>query len=179
MYWLSAFHISKKMKHYNLTFSKNSDSVPTPCLLASAIEESFKFSNLGFFCSNTKTEKRRHGYKDLKKQPNSGSRKTKKYEGKRCMYVPWQVVWSLELDDGGSGSRSDWASVCCWAAAFWRCRHGRFLQTLPSQRWFYLTAIDDSDQDNIFEHAIVTFGSQKLHIQWHYSSSSWEVTRIL
>lgn len=32
------------------TFSKNRDSVPTPCLLASTTEDSFWFSNLGFFC---------------------------------------------------------------------------------------------------------------------------------
>lgn len=37
-----------------ITLSKNNDSVPTPCLLASAIEESFRLSSLGFFCKKEK-----------------------------------------------------------------------------------------------------------------------------
>lgn len=60
------------------------------------------------------------------------------------MAVPWRGVFPLGLDDGGSGSRSDWASVCCWAAAFWRCRRGRSVQTRPSQLWSCLAAMDNT-----------------------------------
>lgn len=54
-------------KTSKLTFSKNRDSVPTPCLLTSAIEESFKFSNLGFFCSIAETEMTKQWYEKVRK----------------------------------------------------------------------------------------------------------------
>lgn len=112
--------------------------------------ESFRLSNLGFFCVNTKSTNEKRGT-IMKKHFNKDSECRwwvkwcdcvwPELQWWDCVHVPWWAAWSLELDDDGSDSRSDWASVCYWAAAFWQCHHGRSVQTLPSQLWSCLTAV--------------------------------------
>lgn len=132
------FHPKRKPESDKPTFSKNRDSVPTPCLLGSATDGSLKFSNLGFFCSQE-----RHWYNSYKLWTNITYR-TWKWKCDRMWTVsvckPWPGVCSPGSSGAGFDSRSDWASVYCWAASFWWWAHGRSSLTLPSQLWSYLTS---------------------------------------